>query len=70
MIPGPFSYHRPATLADAVNLLSTLGDEARPLAGGHSLVPMMKLRLASPSIWSICMASQASRASAATATQS
>jgi carbon-monoxide dehydrogenase medium subunit len=48
MIPGPFSYHRPATVADAVNLLSTLGDEARPLAGGHSLVPMMKLRLASP----------------------
>src|ERR1700731_3563059 len=48
MIPGPFSYHRPATLADAVNLLSTLGDEARPLAGGHSLIPMMKLRLATP----------------------
>ena len=48
MIPGPFSYHRPQTLADAVKLLSTLGDEARPLAGGHSLVPMMKLRLATP----------------------
>jgi aerobic carbon-monoxide dehydrogenase medium subunit len=48
MIPGPFSYHRPATLAHAVKLLSTLGDEARPLAGGHSLVPMMKLRLATP----------------------
>jgi len=48
MIPGPFSYHRPATLADAVKLLSALGDEARPLAGGHSLVPMMKLRLATP----------------------
>src|SRR5215471_16081249 len=48
MIPGPFSYHRPATLADAVNLLATLGEEARPLAGGHSLVPMMKLRLAAP----------------------
>jgi carbon-monoxide dehydrogenase medium subunit len=48
MIPGPFSYHRPATVADAVKLLSTLGDEVRPLAGGHSLVPMMKLRLASP----------------------
>jgi aerobic carbon-monoxide dehydrogenase medium subunit len=48
MIPGPFGYHRPATVADAVKLLSTLGDEARPLAGGHSLVPMMKLRLASP----------------------
>src|ERR1700748_1429535 len=48
MIPGPFSYHRPSTLADAVKLLSTLGDKARPLAGGHSLVPMMKLRLATP----------------------
>src|SRR5271156_5922534 len=48
MIPGPFSYHRPATVADAVKLLSTLGDDARPLAGSHSLVPMMKLRLATP----------------------
>ena len=48
MIPGPFSYHRPASVADAVKLLSSLGDEARPLAGGHSLVPMMKLRLATP----------------------
>jgi carbon-monoxide dehydrogenase medium subunit len=48
MIPGPFSYHRPASVADAVKLLSTLGDDARPLAGGHSLVPMMKLRLATP----------------------
>jgi carbon-monoxide dehydrogenase medium subunit len=48
MIPGPFSYHRPASVADAVKLLATLGDEARPLAGGHSLVPMMKLRLATP----------------------
>ncbi len=48
MIPGPFSYHRPATVADAIKLLSSLGEEARPLAGGHSLVPMMKLRLATP----------------------
>src|SRR3982074_1050229 len=48
MIPGPFSYHRPATVADAVKLLSTLGDEARPLVGGHRLVPVMKLRLAPP----------------------
>jgi carbon-monoxide dehydrogenase medium subunit len=48
MIPGSFSYHRPTSVADAVKLLSTLGDEARPLAGGHSLVPMMKLRLATP----------------------
>src|ERR1044072_7442790 len=48
MIPGPFSYHLPASVADAVKLRSTLGDEARPLAGGHSLVPMMNLRLATP----------------------
>lgn len=48
MIPGPFNYHRPATVADAIKLLATLGDDARPLAGGHSLVPMMKLRLATP----------------------
>jgi carbon-monoxide dehydrogenase medium subunit len=48
MIPGSFSYHRPATVADAVKLLASLGEDARPLAGGHSLVPMMKLRLATP----------------------
>ncbi len=48
MIPGEFEYHRPATLADAVKLLSELGEEARPLAGGHSLIPMMKLRFATP----------------------
>ena len=49
MIPGAFSYHRPATVADAVKLLADFGEDARPLAGGHSLVPMMKLRLATPS---------------------
>ncbi|MBI5132339.1 MAG: xanthine dehydrogenase family protein subunit M [Rhodopseudomonas palustris] len=48
MIPGAFSYHRPESVADAVKLLSTLGEDARALAGGHSLIPMMKLRLASP----------------------
>src|SRR5499425_2305376 len=48
LIPGSFVYHRPASVADAVKLLSTLGEEARPLAGGHSLIPMMKLRLATP----------------------
>ena len=48
MIPGAFAYHRPQSVADAVKLLSDLGEEARPLAGGHSLVPMMKLRLATP----------------------
>lgn len=48
MIPPPFAYHRPASLAEATALLAQLGEEARPLAGGHSLLPMMKLRLASP----------------------
>ena len=38
MIPGPFNYHRPATVAEAARLLSTLGNEARPLAGGPSLI--------------------------------
>jgi carbon-monoxide dehydrogenase medium subunit len=48
VIPGAFAYHRPKTLNEAVALLFDLGEEARPLAGGHSLVPMMKLRLATP----------------------
>jgi carbon-monoxide dehydrogenase medium subunit len=48
MIPGSFEYHRPGSVADAIALLSKLGDDARLLAGGHSLVPMMKLRLATP----------------------
>ena len=48
MIPGEFNYHRPSTIADAIKLLNELGDEARPLAGGHSLIPMMKLRMATP----------------------
>src|SRR5215468_6869613 len=48
MIPGSFAYHRPKSLAEAVGLLADLGEDARPLAGGHSLIPMMKLRLAAP----------------------
>ncbi|WP_158808145.1 xanthine dehydrogenase family protein subunit M [Beijerinckia sp. L45] len=48
MIPGRFDYHRPASIAEAVALLASLGDEARPLAGGHSLIPLMKTRLATP----------------------
>jgi aerobic carbon-monoxide dehydrogenase medium subunit len=48
VIPGPFAYHRPKSVADAVALLADLGEDARPIAGGHSLIPMMKLRLATP----------------------
>ena len=49
MIPGSFEYHRPSTVSEAVALLGRLDSEARVLAGGHSLIPMMKLRLALPS---------------------
>lgn len=46
MIPAGFEYHRPADIASALSLLQTHGDEARVIAGGHSLIPMMKLRMA------------------------
>ena len=46
MIPAGFDYHRPADLSAAIGLLQEHGDEARVIAGGHSLVPMMKLRMA------------------------
>ncbi|MDB2620149.1 FAD binding domain-containing protein, partial [Litoricolaceae bacterium] len=48
MIPPSFEYHRPSTVDEAVGLLSSLGSEAKILAGGHSLLPMMKLRFAQP----------------------
>ena len=48
MIPGAFAYHRPSSVQEAVGLLARLGEDARVIAGGHSLIPMMKLRLASP----------------------
>jgi carbon-monoxide dehydrogenase medium subunit len=48
MYPSPFRYHRASSLADASRLLAELGEEARPLAGGQSLIPLMKLRLAAP----------------------
>ena len=48
MIPSSFSYTAPSTLDEALKLLNELGDEAKILAGGHSLIPMMKLRFAEP----------------------
>ena len=48
MIPGKFDYHRPNSIPEAIALLQKLGQDARPLAGGHSLIPLMKTRLASP----------------------
>lgn len=48
MIPAAFDYHRPQSVADAVSLLTGLGDEAKVLAGGHSLLPLMRLRFSAP----------------------
>lgn len=48
MIPPSFDYHAPKSVGEAVALLSQLGPEAKILAGGHSLLPMMKLRFAQP----------------------
>jgi aerobic carbon-monoxide dehydrogenase medium subunit len=48
MIPPAFDYHAPRTVGEAVHLLGSLGSEAKLLAGGHSLLPMMKLRFAQP----------------------
>jgi carbon-monoxide dehydrogenase medium subunit len=50
MIAAAFDYFRPSSLADALTLLARHGDDARALAGGHSLVPAMKLRLAEPRV--------------------
>jgi len=50
MYPAKFDYHRAGSIAEAVALLQEHGDEAKLLAGGHSLIPMMKLRLAQPAV--------------------
>jgi aerobic carbon-monoxide dehydrogenase medium subunit len=48
MIPAAFEYHAPSTLGEATALLVKLGDDAKVLSGGQSIIPLMKLRLASP----------------------
>lgn len=50
MIPAAFDYVRAGSADEAISLLAEHGDEAKVLAGGHSLVPLMKLRLATPSV--------------------
>lgn len=50
MKPAPFEYHKATTLEEALSLLAEYGDDAKILAGGQSLVPLMKLRLARPEI--------------------
>ncbi|MEK7880221.1 MAG: FAD binding domain-containing protein [candidate division NC10 bacterium] len=48
MIPDAFEYHAPKSLGEAIQLLVKLGDDAKVLSGGQSLIPLMKLRLAMP----------------------
>lgn len=48
MIPSGFEYHAPSSIDDAIQLLSEHADDAKIIAGGHSLLPMMKLRFAEP----------------------
>lgn len=50
MIPAAFEYRRAGSVAEALGLLAEHGDEAKLLAGGHSLLPLMKLRMATPSL--------------------
>ncbi len=50
MIPAAFDYVRPSTLDEALGLLAKHGEDAKVLAGGHSLIPAMKLRLSQPKV--------------------
>lgn len=50
MIPAPFDYVRAGSVDEAISALAEHGDDAKLLAGGHSLLPMMKLRLAAPAV--------------------
>ena len=48
MIPPAFDYHAPRSVGEALSLLGSLGGDAKLLAGGHRLLPLMKLRFARP----------------------
>lgn len=50
MIPAPFDYVAPTTVADAVAALAEAGDDGKILAGGHSLLPVLRLRMAAPEV--------------------
>jgi len=50
LIPAPFTYQRASSVDEALDLAAKGGDDAKFLAGGHSLLPLMKLRLAVPEV--------------------
>ena len=49
-VPSPFEYERASSVDDAIALLERHGEEARLIAGGHSILPLMKLRFAAPEV--------------------
>jgi carbon-monoxide dehydrogenase medium subunit len=50
VIPAPFDYHAPTTLEEALQLLTQAGDDAKLMAGGQSLLPVLRLRMAAPEV--------------------
>ena len=50
MIPASFTYQRAGSVEEALDLVAEYGEDAKFLAGGHSLLPLMKLRLAAPEV--------------------
>ena len=50
MLPSRFDYHRASSVDEALSLLDSYGDDAKVLAGGQSLIPLMKLRFAAPAL--------------------
>ncbi|HZK51872.1 MAG TPA: FAD binding domain-containing protein [Actinomycetota bacterium] len=63
MFPSRFDYTAPASLDEALTTLGERADETKVLAGGQSLIPLMKLRFAAPRHWSTSIGSQASTSS-------
>ena len=68
MIPAAFEYARASSVEEASKLLGKYGEDAKVLAGGHSLIPLMRLRLAQPSALVDMTASRTSTTSRRTAT--
>ena len=69
MIPAKFDYVRPGSVDEAVSALADGGEDAKVIAGGQSLLPLLRLRLAYPSCWSTSAASPSCAASATPATR-
>jgi len=58
VIPASFDYVRPSTVDEAVQALASAGEDAKVIAGGQSLLPVLRMRLAAPTTWSTSGASR------------